>query len=300
MKTGEIVEILTSKDEGHGPSRDWLNIVKTSEARNKIRQWFKKEKREENIQEGRAQLERELKRNGMDMTDDLVKMMLEMVGRHKSCTTADDMFAAIGYGGIQLWKVMPRVREEWLRQRKAAAPAETAAQADSPEKVSATPPRPKKAASGVLIEGMDNCLVKFSRCCNPLPGDDIIGFITRGYGVSIHKRNCTNVPADLTQVPGTGTLGTRPVGKRCEGGLQVHLGNPRQRPVGPAGRCDPAAVRHAPVYPFPQFPGTGRRGGGDQRHHYRQRPRPFGTGDQPAEKCQERAFRAPQLKGAIV
>ena len=129
------------------------------------------------------------------MTDELVQMMLEMVGRHKSCATADDMFAAIGYGGIQLWKVLPRVREEWLRQRKAAAPAETAP-AEPSEK---TPPRPKKAASGVLIEGMDNCLVKFSRCCNPLPGDDIIGFITRGYGVSIHKRNCTNVPADLTQ-----------------------------------------------------------------------------------------------------
>ena len=195
VHTGEIIEILTTKHESRGPSRDWLNIVKTSEARNKIRQWFKKEKREENIQEGRAQLERELKRNGIELNSELVHMMLEMVGRYKSCATADDMSAATGYGGIQLWKVLPRVREEWLRQRKATAPVETA----PAEPADKTPPRPKKAASGVLIEGMDNCLVKFSRCCNPLPGDDIIGFITRGYGVSIHKRNCTNVPADLTQ-----------------------------------------------------------------------------------------------------
>ena len=115
VHTGEIIEILTTKDATRGPSRDWLNIVKTSEARNKIRQWFKKEKREENIVEGRSQLEKELRRNGIEMTDELLQMMLETIGRHKSCATADDMFAAIGYGGIQLWKVLPRVRDEWLK-----------------------------------------------------------------------------------------------------------------------------------------------------------------------------------------
>ena len=197
VHTGEIIEILTTKDATRGPSRDWLNIVKTSEARNKIRQWFKKEKREENIVEGRSQLEKELRRNGIEMTDELLQMMLETIGRHKSCATADDMFAAIGYGGIQLWKVLPRVRDEWLKMKKTAEAAmEASPAAPAPEKPAA-PPRARKAASGVLIEGMDNCLVKFSRCCNPLPGDEIIGFITRGYGVSVHKRSCTNVPQDM-------------------------------------------------------------------------------------------------------
>ena len=131
------------------------------------------------------------------MTDELLQMMLETIGRHKSCATADDMFAAIGYGGIQLWKVLPRVRYEWLKMRKTAEVAmEASPAAPAPEKPAA-PPRARKAASGVLIEGMDNCLVKFSRCCNPLPGDEIIGFITRGYGVSVHKRSCTNVPQDM-------------------------------------------------------------------------------------------------------
>ena len=110
VKNGEIIEILTAKEGSHGPSRDWLKIVKTSEARNKIRQWFKKERREENIVEGRAELEREFRRNGIDLTDEELKSCLELIGRRQNCTSEDDVYAAIGYGGIQLWKVMPKLK----------------------------------------------------------------------------------------------------------------------------------------------------------------------------------------------
>lgn len=189
VKNGEIIEILTTKETSHGPSRDWLKIVKTSEARNKIRQWFKKERREENIVEGRAEVERELKRNGIVLTDEELKNFLFSIGRKISCSTSDDVYAAIGYGGIQLWKSMPRLREEYLKNKKQVPITER----KQPQTTL------KRAAGGVLIEGMDNCLIKFSRCCNPLPGDDIIGFITRGFGVSVHKRSCPNVPMNVAE-----------------------------------------------------------------------------------------------------
>lgn len=188
VKTGEIIEIMTTKEEGHGPSRDWLKIVKTSEARNKIRQWFKKERREENIVEGKLELDRELRRGGVVMTEEELNAWLAVLGKKQSCNSVEDVYAAIGYGGIQLWKYMPRLKEEYAKTKKAASPI---------EKKPVQPSVPKRAAGGVLIDGMDNCLIKFSRCCNPLPGDEIIGFITRGFGVSIHKRSCTNVPSDV-------------------------------------------------------------------------------------------------------
>ena len=196
VKTGEIIEILTTKEAGKGPNRDWLTLVRTSEARNKIRAWFKKEKRDENIVEGKAELEREFKRSNIQLTRELMDYMIESVGKRHNCATEDDFYAAIGYGGIQLWKVLPRIKEEALRLQKSAAP-------DQPQELPPpTTPEPKgRVASGVLVDGMDNCLIKFSRCCNPLPGDEIIGFITRGFGVSIHKRSCSNVPRDLTQCP---------------------------------------------------------------------------------------------------
>ena len=196
VKTGEIIEILTTKEAGRGPNRDWLTLVRTSEARNKIRAWFKKEKRDENIVEGRAELEREFRRSNIPLTSELMDYMIESVGKRHNCSTEDDFYAAIGYGGIQLWKVLPRIKEEALRLQKSAAPDQLQ------ELPPPTTPEPKRrVASGVLVEGMDNCLIKFSRCCNPLPGDEIIGFITRGFGVSIHKRSCSNVPRDLTQCP---------------------------------------------------------------------------------------------------
>ena len=196
VKTGEIIEILTTKEAGKGPNRDWLTLVRTSEARNKIRAWFKKEKRDENIVEGKAELEREFKRSNIQLTRELMDYMIESVGKRHNCATEDDFYAAIGYGGIQLWKVLPRIKEEAQRLQKSASP-------DQPQELPPpTTPEPKgRVASGVLVDGMDNCLIKFSRCCNPLPGDEIIGFIPRGFGVSIHKRSCSNVPRDLTQCP---------------------------------------------------------------------------------------------------
>lgn len=196
VKTGEIIEIITTKEAGKGPNRDWLTLVRTSEARNKIRAWFKKEKRDENIVEGKAELEREFKRSNIRLTQELMEYMIESVGRRHNCSTEEDFYAAIGYGGIQLWKVLPRIKEEAQRLQKNAAPDQLQ---ELPPPVSPEPKR--RMASGVLVEGMDNCLIKFSRCCNPLPGDEIIGFITRGFGVSIHKRSCSNVPRDLTQCP---------------------------------------------------------------------------------------------------
>ena len=195
VKTGEIIEVLTTKEAGKGPNRDWLTLVRTSEARNKIRAWFKKEKREENIVEGKAELEREFKRSGISMVPGLMDYMIESVGKRHNCNHEEDFYAAIGYGGIQLWKVLPRIKEECQRLMRSASPEE---QRELPQLA----PEPKqKVASGVLVDGMDNCLIKFSRCCNPLPGDEIVGFITRGFGVSIHKRSCTNVPKDLSMCP---------------------------------------------------------------------------------------------------
>ena len=187
VKTGEIVEVLTSK-ETHGPSRDWLKIVKTSEARNKIRSWFKHEKRDENISEGKLEIDRELKRNSIGMEDAELDALLQKIGQRHNCTSAEDVYAAIGYGGIPLWKVMPKIKDAWQKSHAAPAPLPPAQE---------KPQAPRKGSAGVIVDGMDNCLIKFSRCCNPLPGDDIIGFITRGFGVSVHKRSCSNVPQDI-------------------------------------------------------------------------------------------------------
>ena len=189
VKTGEIIDVLTTKEESHGPSRDWLKIVKTSEARTKIRQWFKKEKREENIIEGKAEIEREFRRNGIELPEPEMKAFLEEIATHQHCQTVEDLYAALGYGGIQLWRLMPRIRDNYNKIKK---PVEESQEVRYQK-------APSKATGGVIIDGIDNCLIKFSKCCNPLPGDDIIGFITRGYGVSIHKRSCTNVPKDISK-----------------------------------------------------------------------------------------------------
>ncbi|MBQ3286195.1 MAG: bifunctional (p)ppGpp synthetase/guanosine-3',5'-bis(diphosphate) 3'-pyrophosphohydrolase [Ruminococcus sp.] len=189
VKSGDIVEILTQK-EGSGPKRDWLKIVKTNSARTKIRQWFKKEKREENIVEGKAMFERELKKQNIRFPEDEMEEALQPIIQRHHCNSLDDFYASIGYGGIQVWKVMPRVKEIYNKRYK-----------DTEEPAPPTvPEKPQKASvgSGVIIEGLDDCLIKYSRCCNPLPGDDIIGYVTRGFGVSIHKRSCTNVPKDLS------------------------------------------------------------------------------------------------------
>jgi len=188
LRTGDICEILTQKEEH--PNRAWIDICKTASAKSKIRQWFKHEKRDENIVEGKAMIEREFKRQGMNLTEEEYPEFFRSVSVKKQYNTLDDFYAAVGYGGIQLWKIMPRLREEY--QKTYASDLESITVPPVPEKRS-------KASSGVIIEGNDDVLVKFSNCCNPLPGDEIIGYITRGYGVSIHKRTCTNVPKDISQ-----------------------------------------------------------------------------------------------------
>jgi GTP pyrophosphokinase len=185
VKTGEIVDILTSSQQGKGPSRDWLKIVKTSEARNKIRAWFKKERREENIVEGKLDVEREFKRNYIRLTDDALQDFVKKIAERQHCNTVDDFYAAIGYGGISINRLMPRIKDDYSKAFKGIA---------GPDVVITPDKKKPKSTEGVIVEGIDNCLVKFSRCCNPLPGDEIIGFITRGHGVSIHKRDCNNVP----------------------------------------------------------------------------------------------------------
>ena len=191
LQNGDIIEILTQK-EGTGPKRDWLKIVKTNSARTKIRQWFKREKREENIVEGRNMFMQELKKAGMQFADEDLDECLQPIYQRHYCSSLDDFYAAIGYGGIQLWKIMPRVREIYQKKYR-KAPEEP-----KPITEERLPKRKRKVGSGVVVEGVDDCLVKFARCCNPLPGDEIIGFITRGFGVSVHKRSCSNVPEDVS------------------------------------------------------------------------------------------------------
>ena len=192
VKMGEIVEVLTTTATDRGPSRDWINIVHTSEARNKIRGWFKRERREENIQQGREELERELARNFIRLPEGRMETFLLAQCKKQHYANLDDFYAAIGYGGVLLSRLMPRLKDEYARiQREEQIAA-------APVAATLTPATKRtKNNGGVIIDNMDNCLVKFAQCCNPVPGDSIIGFITRGYGVSIHRRDCTNVPKDL-------------------------------------------------------------------------------------------------------
>lgn len=187
IKTGEVIDILTTNQPGHGPSRDWLNIAVTSQAKSKIRAWFKKEKRAENIAAGKLETEKEFRRNNIDLNDEENAEFINEIAKKLKFTGADEFYAAIGYGGLLLSKVMPRIKEDYNKRTAAAKPAETVTVA----------PKPSKSSEGVVVDGIDNCLIKLSKCCAPLPGDDIIGFITRGHGVSIHKRDCNNVPKNL-------------------------------------------------------------------------------------------------------
>ncbi len=179
LQNGDIVEVITG-GASHGPSRDWLKMVKTSEARNKIKQWFKKERHEENVAQGKVEFERELKRIGISMQT-ILEVLLPALKR-MSFTNIEEMYSAIGYGGLTVNRAINRFRDELVRLNKQKI------EKTLPEK----PKKPRHAVSGVIVEGLDNCLIKFSRCCLPVPGDDITGFITRGYGVSIHRSDCVS------------------------------------------------------------------------------------------------------------
>lgn len=204
LKNGDIVEILTSKT-AKGPSRDWLKIAKSSEARSKIRQWFKKERREENIANGRAAFESELKHCGIAMRDVLALENLPELLKRVSFGTLDEMYAAIGYGGFSAQKAVNRMQGELMRiqklhqQEKSLEDAMEAGKAEEPAK--AAVPKRARSEQGIIVEGLSNCLVKFSKCCTPVPGDEIIGFITRGYGVSVHRYDCPNASEERRSQP---------------------------------------------------------------------------------------------------
>ncbi len=185
LKTGDILEIITSK-HSYGPSQDWIKIAQSSHARSKIKQWFKKEKREENIVKGRESIERELQRQGFEPSQYLTNDLLREIGTKFNFNEEDDMLAAIGYGGITAAQIVTRLTEK----AKKVTEQESISDLDFRQPVST---RKKKLAAGVKVKGVDNLLVRFSRCCNPVPGDEIVGFITRGRGVSIHRNDCPNI-----------------------------------------------------------------------------------------------------------
>ena len=194
LQNGDIVEVITAKT-AHGPSRDWVKIARSSNARSKIRQWFKREHRDENIVNGRASFESELKRTGVTLKELTNEENLPGVLKKLAYNTLDDMYAAIGYGGVTSLKLIGSLREEIqkiLKQHQADRQAEVPVEAGKPEATRPAVPTRAGGEQGIVVEGLDNCLVKFSKCCTPVPGDEIVGFITRGYGVSVHRRDCPN------------------------------------------------------------------------------------------------------------
>ena len=191
VATGEIIEVILGPAD-KGPSRDWLKIVRTSEAKSKIRNWFKKMRREENIQQGRDALAKELRREMIFIPDDQLDEFVGSCSRRLRQNNAEEIYAAIGYGGMTIANCLPKLKEEW-QKLKAAEAAENKSVEDLPKvdlsRVHAT--------DGVVVEGFDNTPIKFAKCCSPLPGDPIVGFITRGFGVSIHKQSCANAMSSM-------------------------------------------------------------------------------------------------------
>ncbi len=193
-QNGDIIEIITS-GASKGPSRDWLKIVKTGQARTKIRQWFKKEKRTENIQVGRAEVEREVRRMGIPYTEEQLGNIVASVGKRIGINEADDFYNTLGFGGISLQRFLPKIKEELekLKEIKTNDAAPKTAEEEIAKLKLADITKRTRSHGGIRIDGQDGCTVKFAKCCNPLPGDKIVGFITRGFGVSVHKVDCPNV-----------------------------------------------------------------------------------------------------------
>lgn len=192
-QNGDIIEIITS-NASKGPSRDWLNIVKTGEARSKIRQWFKKEKRTENIIVGKSEVEKEVKKIYKDCTEAQQNEIVQTVGRRVGINDADDFYNTLGFGGISLTRFLPKIKEELEKIMAENGASQPATDEDELSKVKlADYQKSRHTGGGILIDGESGYQVKFAKCCNPLPGDRIVGFITRGFGVSVHKADCPNV-----------------------------------------------------------------------------------------------------------
>ncbi|MCA0147475.1 bifunctional (p)ppGpp synthetase/guanosine-3',5'-bis(diphosphate) 3'-pyrophosphohydrolase [Rossellomorea vietnamensis] len=189
LKTGDIIEILTSK-HSYGPSQDWLKLAQTSQAKNKIKQFFKKQRREENIEKGRELVEKEIKNQDFDVKEILNPENIKRVSEKFNFSNEDDMYAAVGYNGITAAQIANRLTEKHRKKREQEDNLE-----ETMKELNAQPVKRKKDA-GVQVEGIDNLLIRLSRCCSPVPGDEIVGFITKGRGVSVHRADCTNVMAD--------------------------------------------------------------------------------------------------------
>lgn len=192
LKTGDIVEILTSK-HSYGPSQDWLKIAQSSHARSKIKQWFKKEKREENVEKGRDMLEREIKRLGLDVSEWTTDEKLMEAAKKFAFNDIEDMLSAVGFGGITAAQICTKVTEKLRKEQ------EEASQLELSSEMKEIKPAEKRSrpTNGVRVKGIDNLLVRFARCCNPVPGDDIVGYVTRGRGVSVHRSDCANLPTSV-------------------------------------------------------------------------------------------------------
>ena len=182
LKTNQVVEIITTKSASHGPSRNWLNIVKTTEAKNKIKAWFKKEKRPENIRGGINELKKDLLRNNINLAESEFDEFFKPIATRYQFSSVEDFYAAIGYGGVIVSKIMPNIKKLYIKYNKNES---------NPKFVFR--PNNFSSSTGVVVEGIDNCLVSLAKCCDPIPGSNIVGFITRGSGVSIHKTNCQNI-----------------------------------------------------------------------------------------------------------
>ena len=187
LNNGDIVDIITS-DNAKGPSRDWLKFVKSTSARNRINQWFKKAERSQNIEKGKDFVEKEIKKLGLKNSDLLKPEWLQVVLNRYKFASVEDMYASVGFGGMSGNKVVARLLEEYKKEHE-----EEDLEKKIEELATAKPVKNKPSKTGVIVKGIDNCLVKLSRCCNPLPGDEIVGYITKGRGVSVHRTDCVNL-----------------------------------------------------------------------------------------------------------
>ncbi|PYZ94150.1 (p)ppGpp synthetase [Salipaludibacillus keqinensis] len=193
LKTGDIIEVLTSK-HSYGPSQDWIKITQSSHAKNKIRQWFKKERREENVEKGREMVEKEIERKGFTTKEVLTNENIDRVADKFSFTTDEDMYAAVGYSGITAAQIVTRLTDD-LR-KKQDEEQESLTISEAVEELKPQEKSVSKTSTGVSVKGVDNLLIRLSRCCNPVPGDNIVGYITKGRGVSIHRKDCPNIDND--------------------------------------------------------------------------------------------------------
>lgn len=193
LKNGDIVEIITS-DQSKGPSRDWLKFIKSSTAKNKILAWFKKNEREENIVKGKELIEKEIRKIGMTHSELAKTEYIQAALDRYKYNSLEDMYASVGFGAISPGKIIARMLEEYRKEHETEN-VEAKLEELSKEKVKLTKP----SRTGIVVKGIDNCLVKLSKCCNPLPGDEIIGYITKGRGVSVHRKDCSNVKTLLSE-----------------------------------------------------------------------------------------------------